>query len=205
MKILFFGDSVTDAKRNQLGEYVDSYGAGYVFYAIGDLLREDPAIIPYNRGISGNRIVDLYARIKADCWNLTPDLISILIGVNEVLHEEAYQNGTELPRFIRMYETIIEETKERLPGVRLMLCEPFSLIMNEEAGQSERYEAVRAYAEAVGSLAEKYQLPFVALQEVLDAAAKAHGPAAVLRDGVHPTSYGARLIADEWMKVYKTI
>ncbi len=206
MKILFFGDSVTDAQRNNPENYTDSYGCGYVLFTVGDLLRENPlGIKAVNRGISGNRIVDLYARAKIDCWNEKPDLISILIGVNEVLHEEAHKNGVELPRFIRMYEMLIEDTLAALPGVKIMLCEPFCLRRNEEEQEARRYEEVRGYAGAVRAIAEKYNLPFVPLQEKLDEMAAAYGPQSVLRDGVHPTTLGARLIADEWLKVYRTL
>ncbi len=206
MKILFFGDSVTDAQRNKQEGYTDSYGCGYALFAVGDLLREDPTgITALNRGISGNRIVDLYARVKIDCWNESPDLISILIGVNEVLHEEAHRNGTELPRFIRMYEMLIEDTLAALPGVKLMLCEPFSLRRDESEEQAARYEKVKEYAAAVKAIAKKYDLPFVPLQGKMDEMAALYGPRSVLRDGVHPTTLGARLIADEWLKVYHTV
>ncbi len=205
MKILFFGDSVTDALRNRQESYTDPYGCGYVLFAAGELLREEPlGYTVLNRGISGNRIVDLYARVKIDCWNEEPDLISILIGVNEVLHEEAYRNGTELSRFVRMYETLIEDTLSALPGVKLMLCEPFSLRADESEEQAARYEKVKEYAAAVKTVAEKYSLPFVPLQGKMDETAALYGPRSVLRDGVHPTALGARLIADEWLKVFRS-
>jgi cell division protein FtsQ len=158
---LFFGDSITDALRPREASYVDPYGSGYAFFAIGDLLREDPTLKACNRGISGNRIVDLYARLKIDCWNEAPDLISILVGVNEVLHEEAYRNGTELPRFRKVYEMLIEDTKAALPGVRFMLCEPFFLKRNGEEREEKRYAEVKKYAAAVKEIAQKHALPFV--------------------------------------------
>ena len=205
MKILFFGDSITDAIRPREHTYVDPFGSGYALFAIGDLLREDPHTVCVNRGISGNRVVDLYARIKIDCWNEQPDLISILVGVNEVLHEHAHKNGVELPRFRRVYEMMIEDTLEALPGVKIMLCEPFLLKRNDEESEEQRLEETKQYAAAVRAIAEKYGLPFVALQETIDEAAKRYGATAVLRDGVHPTAYGARLIADEWMKAYRSL
>lgn len=205
MKILFFGDSITDATRPREHTYVDPFGSGYALFAIGDLLREDPHTVCVNRGISGNRIVDLYARVKIDCWNEKPDLISILIGVNEVLHEEAHKNGVELPRFIRMYEMLIEDTLSALPGVKLMLCEPFLLRRDESEEQAARYEKVKEYAAAVKAIAKKYDLLFVPLQGKMDEMAALYGPRSVLRDGVHPTALGARLIADEWMKAYRSL
>ena len=117
MRILFFGDSITDAGRNREADFnLNSYGLGYVRSVAGALLCEAPdkyEII--NRGIGGNRIVDLYSRIKMDCWNLEPDVLNILIGVNDVWHEVGKKNGVELPRFENIYRMILEETKERLP------------------------------------------------------------------------------------------
>ena len=68
-----------------------------------------------NWGIGGNRIVDLYSRIKADVWNYNPDVLSILIGVNDVWHEINHQNGVELDRFEKIYRILIEDTQKYLP------------------------------------------------------------------------------------------
>ena len=75
----------------------------------------------YNHGISGDRSVDLYARIKRDVWNLKPDVISILIGVNDVWHDLVENpNGVDIVRYEKVYRMIIEETKERLPDVKFI-------------------------------------------------------------------------------------
>ena len=82
MKILFYGDSITDAGRDrEIAEPNKKLGSGYVAYAANRLYDESLTSYDiYNRGISGNRIVDLYSRIKIDCWNLEPDVLSILTG-----------------------------------------------------------------------------------------------------------------------------
>ena len=129
-RILFFGDSITDMGWNY---YLQSgnpfaYGQGYVLLVGADLLSKFPneyEII--NKGISGHRSVDLYSRIKTDCWNLNPDIISILIGVNDVWHELAYKNGVELDRFENIMRTMLRETIERLPKTKIILIEPFFL------------------------------------------------------------------------------
>ncbi len=207
MRILFFGDSVTDALRNRDTKTgINPLGSGYAYLVAADLLREDPlGYTVLNRGISGNRIVDLYARVKIDCWNEEPDLISILIGVNEVLHERELQNGVEVPRYAKMYDMLIEDTKAALPHARIVICEPFSLKMDESEDQLARYEAVKEYGAAARAAAERHGLPFVALQDKMDEAAGIYGPSAVLRDGVHPVTFGARLIADEWLKVFRSL
>ena len=203
MKVLFYGDSITDAARNYEVLYgAESYGWGYVKYAAEALLASgytEEQII--NKGISGNRVVDLYARIKADCWNHKPDVISILIGVNDVWHEVAAQNGVELDRFEKVYRMLIEDTKAKLPNVKMLLCEPFFL--KGEATGDARFADVYEYAKVVKKLAEEYGLFFLPLQDKLTEAAKDGDTATYLADGVHPAEAGAKLIASEWVKVFK--
>ena len=210
MRILFFGDSITDMGRNReqnASSDIFGYGSGYPMFVAGNLYGEDPnAYEILNRGISGNRIVDLYARIKSDVWNLSPDVLSILIGVNDVWHEIGGQNGVELDRFEKVYRMLIEDTKKALPNIQIMLCEPFVLegcaTVEEGTDKFERFCAVYDYAQIVKKLAEEYGLHFVALQEKFDEAAKKHGKEHYLYDGVHPMVAGANLIAQEWLKVF---
>ena len=204
MKILFFGDSITDMGREKSEEIsVRSYGDGYVFFVAGDLKRENPNVQIVNRGISGNRIVDLYARIKKDVWNHKPDLLSILVGVNDVWHElgEA-KNGVELERFKRIYKMLIEDTKKVLPDLKIVLMEPFILKGSATEERIEEFLQVKEYAKAVKELAEQTGSYFIPLQQKLDEAEKMNGGRAYLYDGVHPDIAGARLIADEWINFY---
>ena len=205
MKILFYGDSITDAGRDRNNDGLAlGLGGGYVRDVAGQLLAESPVgyeII--NRGISGNRVVDLYSRVKADCWNFTPDLISILIGVNDVWHEINHQNGVELDRFEKVYRMLIEDTLTRLPNVKIVLCEPFVLEGLATTENYEKFLEVKNYAKVVKKLAGEYGLYFLPLQGKLDEGAKAHGAQVYLRDGVHPAFAGAALIAQEWLKLFK--
>ena len=205
MKIVFYGDSITDAHRDRsVDHYLSSYGFGYPSFVAGELLSKNPEQYEIiNRGISGNRIVDLYARIKADVWNLQPDVLSILVGVNDVWHEINYDNGVELERFDRIYRMMLDDTLKVLPNVKIILCEPFVL---DGAATTEKYEdflQVKMYAKAVKQIAEDYNLAFVPLQEILEETAKRTAPEYVLADGVHPAIGGAKLIADEWLKVFE--
>ena len=207
MKILFYGDSITDAHRDRsVDHYLSSYGFGYPSFVAGELLSKNPEQYEIiNRGISGNRIVDLYARIKADVWNLQPDVLSILVGVNDVWHEINYNNGVELERFDRIYRMMLDDTLKVLPNVKIILCEPFVL---DGAATTEKYEdflQVKMYAKAVKQIAEDYNLAFVPLQEILEETAKRTAPEYVLADGVHPAIGGAKLIADEWLKTFNEI
>lgn len=206
MKILFFGDSITDASRNRDADFKDSsYGFGYVRAVAGTLLSENPLKYEiYNRGISGNRITDLYSRIKIHCWNLEPDVLSILIGVNDIWHEfGSGRNGVDIKRFEKVYRMLLEDTREVLPNVKIILMEPFILEGTATQGQQDFFLQVKDYAKIVKKLAGEYNAIFLPLQEKLDQAADKYGEASYLADGVHPTVAGAQLIADEWLKVFK--
>ena len=211
MRILFYGDSITDMNRNY-GDVkaCDGLGVGYVRSLADKLIGDEPKHELINMGISGNRTVDLYSRIKCDCWNFEPDLISILIGINDVWQElGGYRNGVEIDRFERVYRMIIEDTKKCLPNVKMMLLEPFVLEGSATKGNEnepdryERFLEVYDYAKVVKKLAEEYGLVFVPLQEKFNEKAKVNGVEFYLYDGVHPWFGGAKLIADEWYKAFE--
>ena len=199
--ILFQGDSITDCGRTCDADPAASLGMGYPFFVSArlqaDRLGNEPTVI--NRGISGNRVVDLYARWKIDALNLRPDVLSILIGVNDTWHEFSYDNGVEVPRYAEFYRKLIDWTREKLPACKLVLCEPFVLETGVVtpawvAEMNERRKVVKA-------LAEEYKTVFVPFQTILSAAAaKAGNPAKILGDGVHPTACGHQLMADAWIK-----
>ena len=209
MKILFFGDSITDMARNRdMNAQAFGYGVGYVNSIASTLKYENPEEYDViNRGISGNRIANLYARIKTDVWNHNPDVISVLIGINDVWNEVYSKTGLglndmALTRFEKIYRMLIEDTKERLPNVKFILCEPFML---KGTATEERYEElckVKQYAAVVKKLAEEYGALFVALQEKFDEEASKYGAEYYLYDGVHPDVAGGKLIAEEWLKVF---
>ena len=210
MKILFFGDSITDAGRNREAQgHLYGYGYGFVRMIADELLGKTPwAHEIINRGINGERSVDLYARIKKDVWNLQPDIVSILMGANDVWHEIDSNNGVELDRYENVYRMMIEDTRKALPNAKIILCEPFFLKgkatdnTEEQPDRYQRFCALYDYAKVVKKLAEEYSLPFVPLQETLSKAAETSKVEYYLHDGVHPQVAGARLIADEWLKVF---
>lgn len=156
-----------------------------------------------NRGISGNRIVDVYARIKADIINLKPDVVSILIGVNDVWHEFSNQNGVDADKFFKVYSMLIEEIRESLPEVKIMILEPFVLRGTATETVWEDFSSeVYKRAEKARKIADDYGLPFVALQDKFDEAVKSAPENYWLRDGVHPTTAGHELIKREWIKAF---
>ena len=208
-RILFQGDSITDCGR--VRDDNAHVGTGYPLLVKSQWGVEKPGEYEfYNRGIAGNRIVDLYARIKADIINLTPDYISILIGVNDVWHEFGSHNGVDADKYEKIYCMLIEEIKEALPHVKIMIMEPFCLRgtatenTETEPNKWNVFQVeVKKRADKARKVAEKYSLPFVELQNVLDKAAEMGDSAYWLIDGVHPTAMGHELIMREWMKSFE--
>ena len=156
MRILFQGDSITDAGRSRTEDWI--LGRGYPLLVEAALGYEEPAQHEFlNRGISGNRIVDVYARIKSDIINLKPDVMSLLIGVNDVWHELGESpNGVDADKFFKIYSMLIEEVKEALPNIKIMILEPFVL---EACSTTEHWEffhsEVLKRAEMAKKIAEK--------------------------------------------------
>ena len=206
MKILCFGDSITDMGRDKNAESFDPWclGYGYPYVLSSKFSEEDPLkhqII--NRGISGNRIVDLYARIKCDVWNLKPDVLSILVGINDIWHEIENKNGVELERFDKVYRMLIEDTLKVLPDLKIILLEPFVLRGTATDGKQTHFAKVKEYSKAIKKIAEDFGAEFVPLQSKLDECAQKYGAEKILWDGVHPTVAGSTIIANEWLKVFK--
>jgi len=203
-RILFQGDSITDASRNR--DIPFDLGKGYPNLVSAHLGFENPGKYEFiNRGISGNRIVDLYARIKIDLINLKPDIMSILIGVNDIWHDVARENGVAPDKFRKIYSMLIEEVKEALPDIKIMILEPFVLEGSATAENMERFGEVRKMAQAAREIADKYNLVFIPLQDKFDEAVKLAPPEYWLIDGVHPTPKGHELIKREWLKAFETI
>jgi len=206
--ILFQGDSITDANRSR--ENDANAGIGYATLVKGELGFKYPNQYEmFNRGISGNRIVDVYARIKKDIINMKPDIMSILIGVNDVWHEVSRQDGVDADKYFKVYSMLIEEIKDALPDVKIMIMEPFVLKGSATEATEELPDRwnmfnieVKKRAVKAKEIAEKFNLPFIPLQDKFDEAIKLAPSEYWLRDGVHPTTAGHELIKREWLKFF---
>jgi len=201
---LFQGDSITDAGRSRENDILR--GFGYPTLVSAELLLDRPGEFNFiNRGISGNRVVDLYARIKKDFINLKPDYLSILIGVNDVWHEYAAEpNGVSDERYFKVYDLLIEELRAELPDTKIYILEPFVL---KGKGTEEHWEEfdreIRLRAGSARRIAEKYGLTFIPLQEKFDAMCEKCEVSYWLWDGVHPTAAGHELIARALVEAVK--
>ncbi len=205
-KILFVGDSITDEGRTKSGlaHFDTIVGKGYVLFVNAELGRRFPEqYTVLNRGIDGNRSVDLYARIKSDIINLKPDILSILIGVNDVWHELNYQNGVSPAKYYHVYSMLIDEVKEALPDIQIVLLEPFVLKGRETKERWDEFrEGVCEIAQKAKEIAIKYDLPFITLQDKFDQLLDLAPAEYWLRDGVHPTAAGHMVIKDAWMEYF---
>ncbi len=205
MKILFQGDSITDTLRDRENGY--DLGRGYVLYTAAELGFEQPGKYLFlNRGVGGNRIVDLYARMKSDILNIKPDVMSILIGVNDVWHDFTDNpNGVDADKFFKIYCMLIEEVIKELPDLKIMILEPYAL---KGLGTEQNWEVfdkeVRLRASMSKKVAERFNLPFVPLQEGFDKLTAEYGDSSYwVHDGVHPSEYGHVFIKNEWIKTFK--
>jgi lysophospholipase L1-like esterase len=202
--VLFQGDSITDAGRNRddpdRNGYGGGLGRGYALLAAGRVLADRPAdgLRFYNRGISGNRVVDLYARWKIDALNLKPNLLSILIGVNDTWHGMGDRdNGVEPPRFEKMYRELLTWTRQVLPDVRLVLCEPF--VLEYGAVTADWLDEMAERRDIVKRLADEFNAVHVPFQTLFDELADQAPPEFWLPDGVHPTPAAHTKMADMWL------
>ena len=206
--ILFQGDSITDCGREYNAENYNhpaQLGRGYVNCIASRLLLDNPnAYTIINKGISGNRVVDLYARWKMEALNLNPDIISIHIGVNDVWHEFARQNGVDCKRFEQIYRMMLEWTLEVLPNVKFLIMEPFAL-QSENVVTPEFMEQLAPYGQIARKIANEFNAVFLPLQDKLNEAAKLAPNTYWLYDGVHPAPAGNQLIADAWLEAAKPL
>jgi len=207
--ILFQGDSITDAGRSRDQEKTSApnnqpgLGNGYAWLAAAELLvgRPDDGLKIFNRGISGHKVFQLAERWQADCLDLKPDVLSILIGVNDIWHSLDphlnYKGTVEI--YERDYHALIERTRKALPKVKLVVCEPFVLrcgAVNEN--WFPEFDKYRASAKRV---AVKHHATFVPFQAMFDVAVKYAPPEHWAGDGVHPSPAGVALMAHFWLKV----
>ncbi|MDP7289750.1 MAG: SGNH/GDSL hydrolase family protein [Phycisphaerae bacterium] len=190
--VLFQGDSITDAGRNYFNP--QSMGWGYAQIAASAL--DDSGIRFLNRGISGDRAVDLQLRWDRDCLALKPDWVSIMIGVNDAWRRYDCNDPTSRDAFTDSYRDILTQTRDIL-GARLIILEPFVLpvspyIESFREDLAPKIEATRALADEFGAI-------YVPLDSLFAEACTSSAPEYWSEDGVHPTLAGHELIANTWL------
>ncbi len=194
--VLFQGDSITDCGRNY--EEPSSLGQGYALMAAARLSMEQPQkrLRFVNRGISGNRVVDLRGRWEEDCIRLDPTWVSILVGINETGRKYRRGEPTSVEAFYEGYRELLFQTREHT-GARLILMEPFLLPVTED--KKEWREDLDPKIAAVRELSREFETLYVPLDGIFAAASSTIEMTYWAEDGVHPTPAGHALIAQSWL------
>jgi len=201
---LFQGDSITDGNRSRNLDWNHVLGHGYVYLIASRLWCDNPSkgYHFFNRGVSGNKVTDLAARWQEDVLNIKPQLLSILVGVNDVNSMFTHDGSVTGENFREVYASLLAKTKEQLPGMRIVLCEPFLLPVGRVKDQWEAWSAeMKVRQTIVRELAAQFHAVFVPLQEEFDKACEKAPPDYWIWDGIHPMPGGHELIARKWIKV----
>jgi lysophospholipase L1-like esterase len=202
--VLFQGDSITDAGWNrEAGAKPNNQpglGSGYAWLAAAELLTGRPkdGLKVFNRGISGHKVFQLAERWQRDCLDIQPDVLSILIGVNDIWHSlNGHYNGT-VEIYERDYRALLARIQKALPNVKLVICEPF--VLRCGAVTDKWFPEFDEYRAAAQRVARSFDTVFVPFQSMFDTAIQYAPPEHWAKDGVHPSSAGASLMAHTWLK-----
>jgi lysophospholipase L1-like esterase len=196
MKILFQGDSVTDAGRDRSDPH--DMGNGYPRYASAMIQDSfpDTELEFVNLGIGGNRTEHLVERLETDFIEIQPDIISIMIGVNDVWHHYSHGIETSDEQFEKNYRAVLDAIKTRT-SARILMIQPFLLETVDPAKQAYTEELARKQA-IVKKLADEYADAYLPLDEILHSETEEE-PAYYAADGVHPTPDGACFIGEAYL------
>jgi lysophospholipase L1-like esterase len=205
--ILFQGDSITDAGRNKEDPGFNTariLGSGYAMLAAADILNDFAPLGPkiYNRGISGNKVYQLAERWDKDCLELKPDILSILIGVNDFWHKLNGNYSGTIEIYRNDFTALLERTLKALPNVKLIICEPFAVI-GVKAVDDKWYPEFNEYRKAAAEIASRFGAIFIPFQKIFDEAVRKAPGSFWTGDGVHPSLAGAQLMADAWAEVIR--
>jgi lysophospholipase L1-like esterase len=192
-RILFQGDSITDGNRGRTADPNHILGHGYVFIiaARHGAAFPDAKLDFMNRGVSGNTVLDLEKRWQKDTLDLKPNVLSILIGVND------NSRNVPLDQYEQVYDKLLADARAANPKLKLVLGEPFV----KHTGKVN--EGIVKRQEIVARLAQKYGAALVHYQRVFDEALKRAPADYWIWDSVHPTYRGHQLMADEWERVVR--
>lgn len=200
--VLFQGDSITDAGRDY--QNPAHLGSGYALMASAwfQALYPEKQVRFLNRGISGNRVIDLEERWQKDCLDLRPTWLSILIGINDTWRRYDSNDATPTASYEASYRSLLQRTVAAL-DVRLILCEPFVLPIPSDR---ERWrDDLDPKIAIVRKLAREYSAIYVPFDGLFAQAATRRGPAFWAADGVHPSEAGQALMAQAWLHAVQAI
>ncbi len=200
---LFQGDSITDGNRSRNTDWNHVMGHGYQYIIASKLWYNFPSkgLHFFNRGISGNTVADLAARWQTDTLDVKPGLLSILIGINDVNALLNGNNNFTATDYEAGYRALLQQTKQALPYVQLVLCGPFVLPVGKVKERWEEYAGeVAKRQQIVERLSHEFDAIFVGFQQAFNKALLKAPAEYWIWDGIHPMPAGHQLMALEWMK-----
>lgn len=198
MRILFQGDSITDGVRDRSDRH--NMGEGYALYASEAIAGRHPeAELEFiNLGIGGNQTKDLCDRWQTDCIDVAPDLVSVLIGINDVWHRADSRDWLDNSIFEANCRCILEETKKKT-SAKIIILEPFLLPVEDKKFFRED---LNAKIDIIRQMAAEYADAYIPLDGAFAAACVGAAPELWASDGVHPTPAGAKLIARLYADIF---
>ena len=203
VRLLFQGDSITDAGRDKRNYY--DMGKGYPKYAAEQLCKDHPDVEFdfINLGISGNRTCQLFDRLYKDGIELQPDVISILIGINDVWHRYGSNRIETTDEQIALnYRSILKRLKEQT-SAKIVMIAPYLLDCEDKDAIRED---LKTLLPIVRSLAEEFADVYIPLDEIFEEAVKNQPePKYYSGDGVHPNTHGSMFIGAEYAKAVKSL
>lgn len=200
--VLFQGDSITDAGRDYLNPNHLGYGYSLMASAWFQALYPEKQVRFINRGISGNRAIDLAERWQEDCLDLRPTWISLLIGINDTWRRYDQNDPTSLEAYEAAYRSLLQKSTVDL-GARLILCEPF--VLSVPADRDLWRVDLDPKIAVVRKLAREYGAILVPFDGLFAQASTRRPPEFWAEDGVHPSEAGHALMAQSWLRAIQAI
>lgn len=204
LRFLFQGDSITDGNRGRNEDPNHILGHGYVF-AIGSRIGADfpqAGFSFYNRGISGNKVPDLEKRWQKDTLDLKPDVLSLLVGINDVgAIVNKNPEAKNLNEFEIGYRNLLAQSKAQNPNILLVLGLPWVFPIGARKENFKLWQdETLARAEVVKKIAKDYDAVLLDFPSVFERAMKEAPIDYWIWDGIHPRVFGHELIAREWIR-----
>lgn len=205
--VLFQGDSITDAGRDYsktLPNDTGCMGKGYALIAGSNLLEAhtDKKLQIYNKAVSGSKVFQMASRWDSDCLEIKPNVLSILIGVNDFWHTMTAGYKGTIETYRTDYKALIERTLKALPNVKLIIGEPYA-INHVNRVTDIWYPKFYEFQAAARELSNEYNTAFIPYQSIIDKAIKSSSGAYWTADGVHPNMAGISLLAHGWLEAVK--
>ncbi len=209
-RILFQGDSITDGNRykeeDTRWDGNHQIGHSYAFTVTGYMMSHytEQHLRFYNRGVSGNTVLDLERRWEDASLLMNPDVLSILVGTNDMSHCEPMERSEDyFPLFDSTYRSILTRSRENNPDLKLIMLEPFRLHATKNESEEKyrrRRELLQGIQDMERKIAADFGATFIPLQNVFDEACNRREASYWSWDGIHPTEAGHYLIAQEWIR-----